>query len=42
MGLVLMTLGCPVGFESVTVTTPSANYVNNKGRTEDHLLTVAR
>lgn len=30
-----------MGFESVTVMTPSADDVNNKGRTEDHLPTVA-
>ena len=40
LGRVLMTLGCPVGFESVTA--PSASYLNNKGQAEDHLLTKSR
>lgn len=38
LGQVLMTLGCPVGFESVT--TPSASYLNNKGHAEDQLLII--
>lgn len=40
LGRVLMTLGCPVGFESVAA--PSASYLNNKGQAEDHLLTNSR